>query len=358
MKNSPTQHWTRRRLLQTSLLATGATCTTLTRAALAPLPPQNRVIFVYTPQGAPYETWQPDDCGAGFTLRKASAPLEPVKQHCVFFRNLFVENAGHGITEKVLGGGFTEGRETTLDVRLGEVLSAGAETPNIMLAAGANYSEFLSKKDNERLPYLREAAKAYLIYFGDRYADPDVSTPFDRILLDGISRTRSTFDQEVDMQIALSVLALQRRTTNVISLMWGDHQAEFPLPPNTVSDFKGDFHQAVAAFPTAELFTLFRAYLSAKLAHLIELLTVLGDETGRPLLDSTLVVHVSDQGDGRSHTGDNAPYLIAGAKNLFRNGAVLDVARATQYDLMDTIGRAYGLTDTKYGTRLIDDLRI
>lgn len=356
MKNSYTHPWTRRKLLQSSLLAAGVGAPTVGSFALSPQPQPSRVIFVYTPQGAPYEHWQPDDCGASFTLRQASAPLEPVKQHCVFFRNMRVDNPGHGVTEKVLGGGFTAGRETTLDVRLGEVLSTDTRVANIMLAAHANYYEYMSKKDNERLPYLNSAAFAYQIFFEEHYNNPQTNTVLDRMLLAVEPQSRLEFDHEVDLQIAFSILALQRRATNVISLMWGDHQAELSLPQSYASTFKGDFHQAVAGFSSSDLFVMFRAYLSAKLAYLIQMLAAARDEAGQSLLDTTLIVHVTDQGDGRDHTGDNAPYLIAGGKNRFRNGRVLDVNYADQYDLMDTLARAYGLQDTRYGDRLIDGL--
>jgi len=97
--------------------------------------------------------------------------------------------------------------------------------------------------------------------------------------------------------------------------------------------------------------------LSAKLAYLIQLLEVVRDDNNQSLLETTLIVHVTDDGDGRDHIGTNAPYLIAGGKNIFRNGAVLDAKNATQHDLMDSLADAYGLEDVKYGSQIIDGLK-
>lgn len=366
MNNSLNTALTRRKFLRTSLLTAGIASPfttniaspTLSGSALAPAPRPKRAIFVYTPQGAPYDYWTPDGCGNSFTLRQASAPLEPVKEHCVFFRKFFVENAGHGITDKVLGGGFTAGRETTLDIRLGEMLSDNVMINNLLLATHVPSFEVVSKKENQLQYFFDSSARAYREFFGDRYVDPAIASPLDRRLLAANPDALNDFDKNVDLQIMLSALALQRNITNVVTLMWSDNQAGFYLPESYSTKYRLDFHHAVSSLASVEAFVYFRAYLSMKLAYLIKLLEITPDHDGRSILDSTLVVHVTDMGDGRDHTGDNAPYLIAGCKHLFRNGLVLDVDRANQYDLMDTIALAYGLQDIQYGSRLIDDILI
>lgn len=357
MKKMIDTPWTRRQLLQTSLLGAGLTSPAMKALALSPLPQAKRVIFVYTPQGAPYEEWRPDGCDSSFTLRKASAPLEPVKQHCVFFRNFFVENGGHGITDKVLGGGFVAGRETTLDIHLGEMLSSGVLVKNLLLATHTPYGDFVSKKDFQRLAFLQSAARGYRELFGDRFADPNISSALDRKLLAQNPEARNDFDLEVDLQILLSTLALQRNATNVVTLMWGDTESRFFLPESYSAKYRNvDFHQAVASFASNEPYVYFRAYLSMKLAYLIQLLEITPDQHGKSLLDSTLVVQVTDMGDGRDHSSYNAPYMIAGGKHFFRNGLVMNVTSVSQYELMDTIAAAYGLTGVKYGKGVIDGL--
>jgi hypothetical protein len=357
MKNSFTNPWTRRQLLQTSLLGSGLAAPGLRTMAVSPPPPlpQQRVIFVYTPQGAPREQWEPVDCGSGFTLSRASSPLEPVKQHCVFFRDFYIPDAGHGISEKVLGGGFSDGRETTLDILLGERLSINSNLPSLHLSTHAHPSEVISKKDNEKVFFAPSAVSIYEQLFGEDYAN---ATPLDRKFLAQPATAPKNFDGDVDLQIELSALAFSRSATNVMTLMWGDHQAWFYLPESYPVEHQVDFHSAVTGLSGVEMYSQFRAYLSAKLAYLIQLLAVIPDENGVSLLESTLVVHVTDMGDGRHHGAEHAPYLLAGGKSLFRNGLIMDVERATQYDLMDTIAKAYGLTDTQYGTRLIDGLLV
>lgn len=346
----------RRHFLQTSL--TGASMLASPGLnALLPVPQRKRVIFVFTPHGAPYEEWRPDSCGEAFTLRKASAPLEPVKQHCVFFRGFRITNAGLGITNKVLGGTFSGYGQTTLDIRLGELLKNNVRIPSLHLGASVFQRDNMSKKDNVPVPFASSAAQQYKTLFGETYAADGGATWLDKKLLAHSSDVAADFDTEVDLQIALSALALSRDTTNVISLMWSDTQGDFSLPANYSTRYGDiDFYQAVAGFASNEPYVYFRAYLSMKLAQLIQLLVHMRDSDGLSLLDSTLVVHVTDQGDGRTHEGFNAPYFLAGAKHYFRNGLVLDVSDIDQYDLMDTLGAALGLTDTQYGNQLIRGL--
>jgi Phosphopentomutase len=350
MKTLFTQPWTRRRLLQATALSTGLGSFMSINAL--PAPPRKRVIFVFTPLGAPYEEWEPSGCGPAILLRAASAPLEPVKHHCVFLNNLFVEDGGLGNSQKVLGGGYTEARKTTLDVHLGAALSEGVLMPNLHLGTEIS-NEVISVKDYNRLAFARSSAAVYGALLNNEGVE--ANTPIDKKFRAELeASTRVSFDKEVDLQIELSALALSRNVTNVITLMWGDTQGDFLLPEKLPGYGGFSFHQAVHT--SRRDYVAFRAYLSAKLAYLIQLLEVMRDENNQSLLETTLVVHVTDHGEGDFHTGDNAPYFIAGGKNLFHNGAVLNVARATQLDLMDTIAEAYGLQGVQYGTKKIEGL--
>lgn len=347
MKTLSIQTWTRRRLLQATALSAGVAPFMPINAL--PAPPRKRVIFVYTPLGAPNELWQPRGCGEAMSLPFASAPLAPVKHHCTFLTNFRMPDGGFGHMKRVLGGGFDEARATTLDIHLGAALRDNVQVPNLHLGAHAKH-ESISAKDLESIAFVSSAVAVY----GHLFNETNDDTPIDRKFRAALSSPPADFDTEVDRQIELSALALSRNVTNVITLMWGEQQGEFYLP-ESFTEIRTDFHQAIHT-AGRQSYAIFRAYLSVKLAYLIQLLEVMRDEDNRSLLETTLVVHVSDQGDGDNHDGTNPPYLIAGGKNLFRNGAVVNAGGASQYDLMDTIAAAYGLANVKYGTRLIEEL--
>lgn len=352
MKTFMNNQCTRRQLLQATALTAGLVSPLLTtHAALAPQ--RNRVIFVYTPMGAPIDWWEPRECGSTISLPRASAPLNPVKHHCVFLNNLYVPYAGPGFTPKVLGGGSGASGDTTLDIRLGEALSAGVQLPNLHLSTG-EYTEVASHKENTKIAFAHDAAAIYETLFDAR--NQELNTPIDKKFRAELAApTTPDFDKKVDQLIELSALALTRNTTNVITLMWSDCEGGFHLPESFTQFPRQDFHYA--AHMHGEFYAAFRAYLTGKLAYLIQLLAMMRDQYNQSLLDTTLVVHVTDQGDGSNHLGEKAPFLLAGGKNLFRNGAVLDVNRKTQNELMDTIAAAYSLHGVQYGSGVIDGLR-
>lgn len=345
MKMFSIPNWTRRQLLQATAFSAGLTPLVPTNALSAL--PRKRVIFVYTPLGAPYEQWAPSGCGFGIQLSAASSTLEPAKHHCVFLNNLDVEDGGLGVSRKVLGGGYTEARKTTLDILLGEALSENVQIPNLHLGAFATHpSEVVSAKDYNQIAFMRSSATVYeaLLHTEGVAAN----TPLDKKFRAEMAAGPTTdFHREVDLQIELSALALSRNVTNVITLMWVDQEGGMLLPQSIPGLSGGGFHQAVHS--SREAYATFRAYLSAKLTYLIQLLEVIRDENNLSLLDTTLVVHVTDQGDGDSHASENAPYFIAGCKSLFRSGVVLSVAQ-------DAIAEAYGLQGVNYGTKKIEGL--
>lgn len=349
MKHFNSPNLTRRTLLKTSALGVGLLPFAPMRASS--LPQRNRVVFVYTPLGAPIELWQPQKpgCVGDISFGLASQPLATVRQHCVFLNNLYVQAGGMGRTYKALGG---LSGETTLDIHLGETWNANVRRPNLHLGANVT-EEVVSIKNNTEITFAPSAAAVYDELF--KQDDMTYSSALDQKFRTEIAlNEKADFDKEVDLQIELSALALTRNITNVITLMWGDQQGAFFLPE--FPELAGvDFHQAVHSGNRVH-YAAFRAYLSAKLAYLIKLLEVTPDENGRSLLDSTLIVQVSDQGDASDHLPENAPFIIAGGKNRFNNGFALNVKGASQYDLMDTIAAAYGVEGVRYGKDLIPGL--
>jgi hypothetical protein len=148
------------------------------------------------------------------------------------------------------------------------------------------------------------------------------------------------FDAIADLQIDLTTLALQCDLTRVVSLMFGNHQSDFTVPE---ADIDTNYHQSIHGRPMAD-YIAYRVYFTEKLRDLIQSLANTEDMDGNSLLDNTLVLQVSDMGDGRSHAGDNVPYMLAGG-----GGGVLTTGRSLTLDgvshntILDTVAQAAGV---------------
>lgn len=311
--------------------------------ALIAAPPASprRVVFVYVPGGAVRDLWHPDICGSNLVLKAMSAPLEPVKHLCTFFDKLEVANAGHGLTPKCLGLDYSTGNTTTLDMLLNERLAGQVPIPVLNLAVMNTELETVSMVDGQVVPYWSDPIRAYAnVFAGDSLSKGVLDKGFDR----DINLIQDDFDSLANLQIELGTLALGRNKSRVVSLMLGDHQCDFGVKGLTAPSY----HQAIAAYPL-EAYVEYRAYLAKKLAYLIQLLQATPDEYGRSLLDSTLVVQVSDMGDAREHTGGNSPYLFAGGSDFVRNIHSFDAQGRNQYDLLDTVAAVMGMESPYFG---------
>jgi len=151
----------------------------------------------------------------------------------------------------------------------------------------------------------------------------------------------STFTEVSDLQMDLTVLALQANQTKVASIMLGNHQSEHAIADLNWSD---SLHQSIhgagerGVVPHTET----RAFLSTRFTYLIEKLKAATDEFGNSLLDSTLVVQVTDMADGDNHTGDSAPMVLAGGGSAINRG---QLARCGDHvNIFDTMTEVYGLS--------------
>lgn len=124
-----------RRGFLASMLAAGAV-SQLGRTARAAAP--MRVMFVYVPDGCIPSLWHPSGGETGFALPEMSAPLEVVKEHCVFLKglNMYAGGATHeGGIRKVL----TANGPQSLDIFLGQKLQGMAPHASVQLGVGANF---------------------------------------------------------------------------------------------------------------------------------------------------------------------------------------------------------------------------
>jgi hypothetical protein len=361
-------------------------------AAAAP----KRVIFVYIAGGAIPDQWLPSGSETNFSLPAMSAPLESVKQHCVFLRGVNMEGPGHGLTSKALGGHHVT---MTLDNQMARTL--GAVTPFSQLQLGVISNGFgsISRNNWNEPAYEDSPFNAFDRLFGagasstvdidtrrklsvldcnlealnqmrsrlgsfekarlDEHADAiqriesrlnaasqpanggACTTPvFNSNGFNGATGSDVNFDAIADLQSDVVTLALKCDLTRVVSLMFGNHQCDFTVPQSGVDT---NYHASIHGRP-AEDYIQYRAYFTKKLAYLVGSLANTQDMDGNSLLDNTLLLTVSDMGDARAHAGDNVPYMLAGGGGgVLTTGRSLTLNGVSHNAILDTVAQVAGM---------------
>ena len=356
-----------------------------------------RIIFAYIPDGAIPEEWMPTGTETDFTLPAMSAPLESVKQHCVFLNGVNMNNAGHGLTSKALGSDKT----MTLDIYMARTLGQASPFSQLQLGVISNGYGSISRYNWNEPAFEDNPLNAFERLFGAGAATTEDLTTRKKLSvldcnLEALNQMRSNlgsfektrldehadairrieerltnssqdnndgsgtctnptfnsngfsgdadsdvnFDAVADLQVDLVTLALKCDLTRVVSLMFGNHQADFTVPEAGVDT---NYHQSIHGRPAAD-YTAYRAYFTKKLLYLIESLANTEDMDGNTLLDNTLVLQVSDMADGRSHAGENVPYMLAGGGGgVLTTGRSLTLSSVSHNTILDTVAQAAGV---------------
>jgi hypothetical protein len=171
-------------------------------------------------------------------------------------------------------------------------------------------------------------------------------------------------DASTPAQVDNLVRALACDITRVASLQFGvSHGPRFPWlfggDPQAVSAGYGDWHDMIhqawtndqgSPSPLSRIVTGFKFY-SESVARLLDGLAAAIDLDGRPLLDSTLVLWISDFGDASVHRTTNLPVVMAGLGSAFQKGRYLDLraTRPTTGDLYAQVLRLLGSDDQTFG---------
>jgi hypothetical protein len=355
-----------------------------------------RVIFVYTAGGAIPDQWLPSGSETNFTLPAMSAPLESVKQHCVFLKGVNMEGPGHGLTSKALGGHHVI---MTLDVYMARTLGQATPFSQLQLGvisngfgsisrynwnepafedspfnsferlfgAGAAVTEDLATRQKrsvldcnlEALNQMRSSLGSFERTRLDEHASAiqriedrlsaasqpagggECTTPiFNSNGFSGATNSDANFDAIADLQCDIATLALKCDLTRVVSLMFGNHQCDFTVPDAGVNT---NYHGSIHGRP-AEDYIQYRAYFTEKLNYLIQSLANTQDMDGNSLLDNTILLTVSDMGDARSHGGDDVPYMLAGgAGGALNTGRFLTLNGVSHNTILDTVAQAAGV---------------
>ncbi len=166
------------------------------------------------------------------------------------------------------------------------------------------------------------------------------------------SSSNDAFPDLVKAQIDLAVLALSCGATNVVSV-----QCSHTISPVAFTWLgQSDLHHslshaddtntsAIAEFVAAE------RWFSEQFATLVGAMQAATDpETGAPLLDESVVLWAKELGDGRQHTCEDVPWVIAGdAGGAFATGRYLDLGGMGHSRVLVSICQALGLSNETFG---------
>ena len=359
-------------------------------AAQAP----KRVIFVYTGGGAIPDEWIPASSSAA--LPGMSAPLESVRQHCVFLKGVNQVNPGHGLVSKALG---SHHAATTLDLHMANTL--GQVTPFSLLQLGvrSNGQGSISRHNWNEPPFEDNPLNAFDRLFGAGSSTSlDIETrrklgvlncnlealnqmrsslgSFEKARLDehtaaieriekrlnaasqassggacttpifnsngfsGEANTDVNFDPIADLQCDLITLALKCDLTRVVSFMIGNQACDYIVSEAGVDT---NYHASIHGRPIED-YIQYRAYFTSKLAYLIQQLATTDDIDGNKLIDNTILLTVADMADARGHTGEDAPYMLAGGGGGTLTGGRLVTLNGVSHDtILDTVAQAAGV---------------
>lgn len=375
-------------LINTGLLTASAGFANAAKAAT----PVKNVIFVFIPGGAPGGASTSITPDAAFNLKAASATLEPVKNECVFFANTDMEGyGGHGLPQTSLGG-LTRAPKT-IDLALGDVLGADTPFKSIQLGVLSRDTSISAVNNWTKTPVITDPARAFDILRNGQaslnpalrqqqkqleinlkavqqlqqqlgsFANTRLQTNLDAIkqlqaeipsggYLPGCDLQQQTWPGEIinpndgqnftrlwELQTNNAVTAIKCGLTHVVTMLMGNDEEDF-----VATGFNYSYAASANAFGSSREFIAYRAYLNQRLTHLIQQLKTTTDINGMPLLDSTLVVQVTNMGDTSINTGSNAPFMIAGGGSSIRRGQVVMAPLHTQ--VLDTVVLAMGA----YGT--------
>jgi len=128
----------RRAFLKWAVAGIGAAALPFASMAYANDTAPRRAIFVYFPDGMRPENWHAQGTGTSFILPRMTAPLERVRQHCVFLSGVDMLGAGSthegGILKLLTGAdGRSNDRAVSLDYYLGQTFKTQTVKPHLNL---------------------------------------------------------------------------------------------------------------------------------------------------------------------------------------------------------------------------------
>ena len=368
-----------------------------TRNAHAQAAGVRRVVFVYVSNGAPRGLWLPQ----GNQLAPSTAAYEGLQSVCNF-REVSVVSSGHGLARKCLGElrWSQDWTSDSIDQQIASVL--GVDTPfrSFVFGVQTDSNNLISRRSGSSVAAQDDPAQAFQQLFGGAASDPgerDAERSRRRSVLDvhrsslqalrsrlgsfeaqtldaheeaiqeverrlnpstpggepsqcgadwnqsGFPLNAQPFEHQANLQSDLIVAAFRCGLLPVATLQLGWHQGTW-YGHDTA--YRGDHHGSCHSAP-AEANAEMTNYLSGCVAYLIRRLRETDDplSPGQTLLDTTVVVQVTDMGDGRDHSGDAGPNLIATRMPSFRVGTVTRGGNNLQ--VLEAVVEGLGLSQYK-----------
>jgi hypothetical protein len=149
----------------------------------------------------------------------------------------------------------------------------------------------------------------------------------------------------------LMTMALACNVTRVASMMWGGGESDEPVEFMGMRDWHITTHGDPGGAPGEKVIRM-QAYLAEEFAYLLHRLQSFSlGESGRPLLDETLAVLGTQNGNTNQtnfakedHDRRNTPLILAGrAGGALRTGRLIDCGERNHNDVYLGVARAFGL---------------
>lgn len=162
---------------------------------------------------------------------------------------------------------------------------------------------------------------------------------------------QNNFPALLDAQIDVAAAVLARGVTRAVNLQLMYTNAQIPLPIIGLNQGHHDLSHSSPGTDGRRMHAEAQRWFATKFGELITKLKVPDpDNPSETLLDNTAVVWCSEVGDGQEHTCTNIPLVIAGSAGGFlKMGQTLDFGSRSHASLLLTLCRAMGAPETDVG---------
>ncbi len=392
----------------------GAVAMPFARTVMAEGTYPRRAIFVFFPDGMRPEDWHAQGTGSAFTLPGMTAPLERVREHCIFLSgvNMYGPGSTHeGGCAKLFTGaaGRSSDGAVSLDYYLGQQFKTQTIHPHLNLGIVPIYRDKHITFDFSGIPVVPELNPlvAFESLFGEDASDNFINqrrlSALDASLTElNALRTRlaATEQAKLDMHLdSLRQLEQKLQSTDIGGCpAWNFNPTGFAVtrteiwrnPEYLDSSQLGlisDLHTDVAVHALAcdltrvvtlkwnnsvndtviheadttktchqashdggQDFVKIKSWYTEKLAQLIEQLRSIPEGSGT-LLDNTVIFVGSDLANGGWHNHDDMPFILAGG-----SAGGMITGRSLQYDaaahnkILVSIAQFMGVNISSFGT--------
>ncbi len=270
------------------------------------------------------------------SYRGATEPIPPENDPFAAFARVFADAEPNPESDRVLAG-----RRSVLD-------HVGADYQRLLSQLGANDRAKL----DAHLAAIREVETRLGLGApaGASCEPPALGAPFDVAAPDN-------FPVVGRLQMDLLAMALACDLTRVGSLMWSYGRSKHVhswLDPSITEEHHDLSHEAnpdSGSTPNADATEKIRAinaFYASQLGYLVERLQSVPEGDGT-LLDNTVILWCNELGEGRRHTHDDIPIIVAGGSRMLRQGRLLRCGGRSTNDLYVGLLNAMGLADTTFG---------